>query len=373
MIRGGALVLLLVLYQLWGTGIHTSEAQDNLRKQFVQDQAAQSAKAPATPTTTLPSAAPQPAADGSIPVPKPGDPIGTIRIPRIGSNFVMVEGVALKYLSEGPGHFPGTPLPGQAGNAAVAGHRTTYKAPFNRIDELQPGDEIFITTLQGQFTYKVMAQAPDQPGGPALGHRIVKPNAVEILADKGRNQLTLMACNPKYYATQRIVVEALLVGNPVAGNPAANNPAAHVSNVNQDALAGLTKGDNSERLPATLWLLAALGVWFLTWLASHRLKLRRARAAAAAAAAAAGDDSDGLGSDEPDAGTTVPAPGTPGSGATATLAPPAPPSASPPVAAPPSAASWWLRWTPYLFGFPIFIVCLYASFEAFSKVLPGAF
>ena len=98
----------------------------------------------------------------------------------------MVEGVDLKYLSEGPGHFPGTPLPGQAGNAAVAGHRTTYKAPFNRIDELQPGDKIFITTLQGHFTYKVMAQAPDQPGGPALGHRIVKPNAVEILGRQGR-------------------------------------------------------------------------------------------------------------------------------------------------------------------------------------------
>ncbi len=281
MIRAGVLVLLLVVYQLWGTGIHTSEAQDNLRKQFAQDQAAQSAKAP---TTTAPSATtPHPAADGSIPVPKPGDPIGTIDIPRIGSNFVMVEGVDLKYLSEGPGHFPGTPLPGQAGNAAVAGHRTTYKAPFNRIDELQPGDEIFITTLQGHFTYKVMAQAPDQPGGPALGHRVVKPNAVEILADKGRNQLTLMACNPKYYATQRIVVEALLVGNPVAGKPA-----THVSNVNQDALAGLTKGDNSERVPAIVWLLAALAVWFLTWLASHRLKLRRARAAAAAASTTAG-------------------------------------------------------------------------------------
>ena len=367
MIRAGVLVLLLVVYQLWGTGIHTSEAQDNLRKQFAQDQAAQSAKA--TTTTTLPTTAPQPAADGSIPVPKPGDPIGTIDIPRIGSNFVMVEGVDLKYLSEGPGHFPGTPLPGQAGNAAVAGHRTTYKAPFNRIDELQPGDEIFITTLQGHFTYKVMAQVPDQPGGPALGHRIVKPNAVEILADKGRNQLTLMACNPKYYATQRIVVEALLVGNPVAGKPA-----AHVSNVNQDALAGLTKGDNSERVPATLWLLAALGVWFLTWLASHRLKLRRASAAAAAAAAtAAGTDPGGFGFDDPGAASTAGGPATPGSVTTATLAPPAPPSARPPVAAPPSAASWWLRWTPYLIGFPIFIVCLYASFEAFSKVLPGAF
>ncbi len=366
MIRAGVLVLLLVVYQLWGTGIHTTEAQDNLRKQFAQDQAAASAKSSATTPTTTGVA--HPAADGSIPVPKPGDPIGTIEIPRIGSNFVMVEGVDLKYLSEGPGHFPGTPLPGQAGNAAVAGHRTTYKAPFNRIDELQPGDEIFITTLQGHFTYKVMAQAPDQPGGPPLGHRVVKPNAVEILADKGRNQLTLMACNPKYYATQRIVVEALLVGNPVAGKPV-----GHVSNANQDALAGLTKGDNSERLPATLWLLAALSVWFLTWLASHRLKLRRARAVTAAEGAASQGVPDplGLGPDDPSLGGPAEAAG--GWGATATLAPPSPPAARPPEAAPPSAASWWLRWTPYLIGLPIFLVCLYASFEAFSKVLPGAF
>jgi sortase A len=373
MIRAGVLVLLLVVYQLWGTGIHTTEAQDNLRRQFSQEQAAQDTTptTSSTPTTTAPSA-PTPAADGSIPVPKPGDPIGTIDIPRIGSNFVMVEGVELKYLSEGPGHFPGTPLPGQAGNAAVAGHRTTYKAPFNRIDELQPGDEIFITTLQGHFTYKVMAQAPAQPGGPALGHRVVKPNAVEILADKGRNQLTLMACNPKYYATQRIVVEALLVGNPVAGKPA-----GHAANVNQDALAGLTKGDNSERVPATAWLLAALAVWFLTWLASHTIKVRRDRAVAAAAAANRGVA--GAGGPDPWSTDGSGVPGDPGPGggwgatSTATLAPPAPPPSPPSVASPPSAASWWLRWTPYVVGFPIFIVLLYASFEAFSKVLPGAF
>jgi sortase A len=310
MIRAGVLVLLLVVYQLWGTGIHTSEAQDNLRKQFEAEQQALAHPSTDPADGKTPSTTPiKVAADGSIPVPQPGQPIGRIDIPHIGSNFIMVEGVDLKYLSEGPGHFPGTPLPGQAGNAAVAGHRTTYKAPFNRIDELKPGDDIFVTTLQGKFTYQVMAQAPDHPGGPPLGHRIVKPNAVEILADKGRNQLTLMACNPKYYATQRIVVEALLVGNPAAGKPA-----EHPSNVNQNALAGLTKGDDSERAPAILWGLAALAVWFVTWWASQRLKRPRG-----------------------------------------------------------SGAERLIRWTPYLIGVPVFLVLLYASFEAFSKVLPGAF
>jgi sortase A len=316
MIRAGSLVLLLVIYQLWGTGIHTSEAQDNLRKQFSAAEAEAEAAA-ATSTTTTPTSATgstlpvKVAADGSIPVPKPGDPIGEINIPRIDSDFIMVEGVDLKYLSEGPGHFPGTPMPGQAGNAAVAGHRTTYKAPFNRIDELHPGDKIFVKTLQGQFTYQVKPQSdPDNPSAPPLGHRIVTPTAVEILADKGDNQLTLMACNPKYYATQRIVVEATLVGNPAPDTP---RP-PHVQNVNQDDLAGLTKGDDSARLPAILFGLAALAVWFGTWFVSRRLAHQ----------------------DKP-----VP--------------------------------QRWIRWTPYLVGFPVFIVLLYASFEATSKVLPGAF
>jgi sortase A len=314
MIRAGALILMLVVYQLWGTGIHTSEAQDNLRKQFA---AAEAETRPAPTSTTTPAGTTsstlpvQVAADGSIPVPKPGDPIGEINIPRIGSDFIMVEGVDLKYLSEGPGHFPGTPLPGQAGNAAVAGHRTTYKAPFNRIDELHPGDKIFIKTLQGSFTYQVKPQVdPHDPSGPPLGHRIVTPTAVEILADKGDNQLTLMACNPKYYATQRIVVEAALVGNPAPSTP---RP-AHAKNVNQDALAGLTKGDDAARVPAILFGLAALGVWFLTWFVSRRLK-------------------------HPD--RPIP--------------------------------ERWIRWTPYIVGLPVFVVLLYASFEATSKVLPGAF
>ena len=71
--------------------------------------------------------------------PERGAPLGFIQIPQIGAEFYMVEGVELRWLQEGPGHFPQTPLPGQAGNAALAGHRTTYKAPFNRIDELKPG------------------------------------------------------------------------------------------------------------------------------------------------------------------------------------------------------------------------------------------
>ena len=103
-------------------------------------------------------------------------------------------GVTVDQLKRGPGHYEETPLPGQAGNAAIAGHRTTYGAPFNRIDELEPGDEIVVTTVQGEFTYIVKEQL------------IVSPKQVEVLEDAGDNRLTLTACHPKYSARERIVV-----------------------------------------------------------------------------------------------------------------------------------------------------------------------
>ena len=320
MIRVGVIILLLVVYQLWGTGIHTAEAQNRLRKQFEQEQQALadgggSTASPSSTTdptdpagtpTTLPVKVQK---DLSIRVPKPGDPIGIIDIPRISSNFVFVEGVELQYLSEGPGHYPGTPLPGQEGNAAIAGHRTTYKAPFNRIDELRPGDLIFITTLQGRFTYKVMGEPnPDDPTGPQIGHVIVNPTDVKVVSYQGRNELTLTACHPKYYATNRIVVHALLVGNPA---PSVRGPAAHVT---PTALAELDHGDPAQRVPAALWGLLAGVIWFVTWYVSQRLKGR-----------------DG------------------------------------------SLARRSVRWLPYVVGIPLFAMALYASFEAFSKVLPGAF
>ena len=92
-------------------------------------------------------------------------------IPAIGVDKIVVEGVSLADLKKGPGHYPETPLPGQEGNAAIAGHRTTYGAPFNRLDELEPGDEITVTTVQGEFTYEVTETADRvaHPGGRARG------------------------------------------------------------------------------------------------------------------------------------------------------------------------------------------------------------
>src|SRR5207237_6741427 len=110
-------------------------------------------------TETLP-AKPAEALDA----PGEGQAIGKIEIPSLNLSAFVVEGVADGDLHRGPGHYPGTPLPGQAGNAAVAGHRTTYGAPFFRLDELAPGDPIVITTRQGQFTYYVQTTKAVSPG-----------------------------------------------------------------------------------------------------------------------------------------------------------------------------------------------------------------
>ena len=109
-------------------------------------------------------------------------------------------------------------MPGQPGNVALAGHRTTYQAPFARLDELQPGDEITFETVQGTFTYTVDAQ-PAAPGDEPSGHFIVKPTQVEILEQDGTNKVTLMACHPKYSARERIVVTGTLTSPPAPPTP----------------------------------------------------------------------------------------------------------------------------------------------------------
>ncbi|MCY4163598.1 MAG: class E sortase [bacterium] len=141
----------------------------------------------------------------------PGEAIARIEIPSLDVKKTVVAGVRSGDLRKGPGHYPATPLPGQAGNAAIAGHRTTYGAPFGQIDKLKPGDEIVITTVQGQFTYQVV------PQGAGHGHFIVPPSAVEVLNQNFSvhpNRLTLTACHPRGSARQRIIVVAELLGPP---------------------------------------------------------------------------------------------------------------------------------------------------------------
>jgi sortase A len=127
-----------------------------------------------------------------------GDAIGRILIPRLGASFELVQGTDSASLEKGPGHYPGTALPGLGQTVAIAGHRTTYLAPFRHIDALRPGNRIVVNMPYGRFTYVVQFR------------RIVAPTALWVTRDVGYDRLVLSACNPLFSAAQRIIVFARL-------------------------------------------------------------------------------------------------------------------------------------------------------------------
>ena len=127
-----------------------------------------------------------------------GDALGQITIPRIGANFVAVQGTDATDLEKGPGHYPMTALPGMGRTVAIAGHRTTFLAPFRHIDALRPGDRIVVQMRYARFVYAVQYQ------------RIVTPTSWWVIRDVGYDRLVLSACNPLFSAAQRIIVFARL-------------------------------------------------------------------------------------------------------------------------------------------------------------------
>jgi sortase A len=127
-----------------------------------------------------------------------GAAIGRIEISKIGADFDIVQGTDAASLEKGPGHYPSTSLPGLSQTVAIAGHRTTYLAPFRHIDALKPGDRILVKMPYAQFTYTVQY------------HRIVPPTALWVTKSVGYDRLVLSACNPLYSAAQRIIVFARL-------------------------------------------------------------------------------------------------------------------------------------------------------------------
>jgi sortase A len=128
-----------------------------------------------------------------------GDPVGRLKMPAIDRSYVVVEGTDLGDLRKGPGHYPKTPLPGEGGTVGVAGHRTTYGAPFRTVNKLKRGDELEMDMPYGRFFYRV-----DKT-------QIVKPNALWIVDKRKREMLVLSACHPLYSAARRIVVFSTLV------------------------------------------------------------------------------------------------------------------------------------------------------------------
>jgi sortase A len=127
-----------------------------------------------------------------------GDAIGHISIPKIGAGYDVVQGTDEATLEKGPGHYPDTALPGLGQTVAIAGHRTTYLAPFRHLDALKPGDRIVVKMPYGLFTYAVQYR------------RIVLPTALWVTDNVGYERLVLSACNPLYSAAQRIIIFARL-------------------------------------------------------------------------------------------------------------------------------------------------------------------
>jgi sortase A len=148
--------------------------------------------------------------DGGIPDPRGA--VAALEFRRPGQNepivhedpLFVVQGVSLVDLQRGPGHYPGTAMPGKKGNFAVAGHRTTYGAPFFNLDQLRRGDEVLATTRDGtRHTYRVRTQEIVMPGDTW----VIEPDPL----DRGKPTLTLTTCNPRFSNAQRLIVFAELV------------------------------------------------------------------------------------------------------------------------------------------------------------------
>ncbi len=312
----GLITLSFSAFQLWGTGLQESRAQDSLESDFEQRLAdvREAASELEIPVTTSPPAQetisetedPAPGGNDNPVITAPSDPapvidpelvsllqvdqgsvLGNIKIPAIDMTRHIVEGVSRGNLREGPGHYPTSPLPGQPGNAAIAGHRTTYGEPFGNLDLLKPDDEIIVTTLQGEFRYRVMPQTNTE--GEEVGHFIVSPSQVEILQDYGDNRLTLTACHPKYSARQRIVVTALLVEAPAPVIPTTAPQIANdselantgdelaldegnVIGLEENALDEALGWNTEERMPTIIWALATALIAVLAAIAAKLWK-----------------------------------------------------------------------------------------------------
>ena len=232
LITVGVVLLLFCVYELKVTNLVTARAQeqlaDDLRAQWDAPIAAPpSSSASPTPVPTSGAAVPAPPTaaptQAAVPPVELGTGIAVLRIPRLGDwndrPPVVVEGVSTSDLKKGPGHIPGTALPGEVGNVVLSGHRTTYGAPFERFDELRPGDAVVVETRDTWFTYTVR------------GTRIVRPSAVEVTypvpGDRGatptKRLLTMTTCHPRFSARQRMVVSAELTATDAkaSGTPAA--------------------------------------------------------------------------------------------------------------------------------------------------------
>ncbi len=200
------------------------------------------AAAGTTPPTTVVGSSPPPASTTvtgsarpalSTPQPPPLDNeaepqqyYGRIRIPAIEVDSPLLEGIRISTIDYGPGHWPGTAMPGQLGNAVFAGHRTSHNADFRRLDELQPGDEV-IFDLDDPDSLPTATIAPDDPYRGVYVYHVtavfrVPPEGMWIVTQDYRHEATLFACHPPGSVSERIVVQMDLFS--ADGQPAPNPP-----------------------------------------------------------------------------------------------------------------------------------------------------
>ena len=260
LIGAGVLLLLFTAYQIWGTSIQESHTQSDLRSQLqtetgsaeirrALDEAVALDKLPTGPPVTAPRTEDPPE----------GDPIGDIRIPVIGIDQVVVEGTNTPDLRKGPGHYTGTPLPGQGGNAAIAGHRTTYGHPFYNLDSVKVGDPIVLTTLQGIFVYDTTKSI------------VVSPSDTDVIKNVFADVLTLTTCNP---ALQRVDP----TGRPGQARPLAAlpQPGLPAATLHADPKSQNLAGDsNVELTDALFWGFVTLAVGAGIFYAAYRFRRQR--------------------------------------------------------------------------------------------------
>ncbi len=260
LIGAGVLLLLFTAYQIWGTSIQESHTQAGLRTQLQAESGSaqiRRALAQATALDRLPTGPPVTAPPTQDP--PEGDPIGDIRIPVIGINQVVVEGTNTADLRKGPGHYIGTPLPGQGGNASIAGHRTTYGHPFYNLDSVKVGDPIVLTTLQGIFVYD------------ATRSFVVSPSDTDVVKNVLADVLTLTTCNPRFSASTRLIVQAKLAHSqlfPNSGLPAAT---LHADPKSQDLAGDSTIAPTD----ALFWGFVTVAVGGGAFYAAYRFRRQR--------------------------------------------------------------------------------------------------
>ena len=211
-------LLLFVVYEVYVTDLLTAQRQDELS----EDLREQWESAPPADPGAQP---------GAITRVELGDAFAVLRIPRLGEDYtrVVLEGTQEEQLSQGPGHYVGSAMPGEEGNVALAGHRVGKGSPFLELDAMRPGDPVVVETADSWFVYRVLGDPAtgdvdaDPSGIP--GMQIVSPSAVEVVsptpdaaasAAPSGAYLTLTTCHPRYSARQRLVVHARLDGGALS-------------------------------------------------------------------------------------------------------------------------------------------------------------